>query len=147
MFAGIGCFFLDQWLWNVTWGWYYLPINTLLFIFLLNIVAGMRLLRAFIMSVVVNTTSFALFTGAVVGLLIYAAGIEYVTSMDEVMPPLIIWRPVLFLSLLYIVLQSFLLYITRKWYKPNAQRLIFLTIVSNIFSAFFAYKFVLLKLY
>jgi len=147
MFAGIGCFFLDQWLWNVTWGWYYLPINMILFIFLLNFSAGMSLLRAVITSIFINVSSFTLFTSAVVGILIYAVGMEYITSMDDVFPPFVIWRPVLFLCLLYIVLQSCFLYLTRTWYKPSIKRLIFLLVISNLLSAFFAYKFVLMKLY
>lgn len=146
MLTGLGCFFLDQWLWNITWGWYYLPINTLLFIFLLNFSAGMRLLRAFIMSVLVNGASFVMFSGAVVGGLIHAAGMEYVTSANEVVP-LIIWRPVLFLCLLYIFIQSLLVYVTRKWYTPNTKRIIFLVFISNIIAAFFAYKFVVMRLY
>ncbi len=145
MLTGIGSFFLDQWLWSVTWGWYHIPINTLLLIFLLNIWVGMRFWRACLISLLLNGMSFAIYTGLVVGILMYAAGMEYVMPSDGDVVSWPIWRPTLFLGIIFMLLQLLLIFIARSCYTPNSMMKLYgVIIMSNLLAAFFSYKFVLL---
>jgi len=76
----LGNVLLSEWLWSITWGIYHVPIAIVVMMFLLKRNTNLRMVPAVLLSVSSNLFSFALYTLAIVGGLIFALGFEYSSS-------------------------------------------------------------------
>ncbi|GEM_PF-1204449 len=140
-FMTLADFLLSEWLWNVTWGWYHVPINIFVMLFLLKVFGRLKIMPAVLFSVFSQIFSFALFSLIVIFGSIYGFGLKFVPYdcyVTQTMHPLLICFS---LGLIYFVLQSFSFVLTNVFYKINLRLVILIALVSNMISALLVYRF------
>lgn len=134
MFASITDFLFSQWIWNITWGVYYLPVNIFVFFVLLKIVGKFSVLNSAVYSFFSNVVSFLLYSLFVVGVLVFLMGYEYIPQDPYTQQVLDATKPTVSLGIIYTILQSALLIFKFRNNVAGLVRLLALIIASNIIS-------------
>lgn len=132
-------FLLSEWLWNVTWGWYHIPVNIFVMLFLLKFFGRMRIMPAVLFAFFAQVFSFLLFSVIVVVGPIYLFGLEY-TPVDcytctEIHPLLIS----LFLGAIYFFFHALFFFLVSFFYKLNLRLVILISLVANGLTALLVY--------
>lgn len=131
----IGNFLLSEWLWGLTWGSAFIPINMGVLLLFLWVVIRMPLVQAALLSVGTNIASFLLYTGLVHGGFTWLLGLQFdVTST----PPQTVdsFLSVSFsLGLIYSFLQTALFSAGRKKMGVNFNHVILVVVLSNLITA------------
>jgi len=133
-------FFLDKWLWAMTWGIYHIPINILVMLILLKFVGRLKIvplvLLAFFSKIFssVGYTLMVLFIVFVVNLDFPLFDYNYVKSINLLLN-------CIYLGLIYSAFQSLFFFIVNKFYVLNLHLIILITCISNMLSALIVHKF------
>jgi len=134
-------FLLSEWLWNVTWGWYHVPINIFMMLFLLKFFGRMRIMPSVFFSVLCQLFSFLVLSLVVILGPIYLLSLQFVPYdcyAHEVSHPLLIC---LSLGAIYFVLHSLFFALTNLFYTINMRLVILIALVANGLSALLVYQF------
>lgn len=134
-------FILSQWLWNVTWGWYHIPVNIFMMLFLLKFFAHMRIMPAVLTSVFSQIFSFIAFSLVTIIGPIYVLGLKFVPydCYTHSLPhPLLVC---LSLGGIYFVFNIIFFAILNVFYAFNFRLMILIVLVGNILSALLVYRF------
>jgi hypothetical protein len=133
-------FLLAEWLWNVTHAIYLLPLSLILLFFLLKWVEHLTAMRALLLSLAANLFSFFIFTGFVVGVLIFIMRLEYIPPQEvyhtDVCDKL---NVTLYLGLIHAALQSFFFFFMRKRFDLHMIRVVVLILISMGIAAMSVY--------
>ena len=134
-------FLLSEWLWNVTWGWYHVPVNLFMMLFLLKFFGRLRIMPAVLLSVFSQIFSFLMFSASVIIWPMYILGIKFVPYdcyAHEAAHPLLIC---LSLGAIYFVFHILFFMLVSPFYKLNMRLLVLIALVGNGLSAFLVYRF------
>ncbi|MFC1845568.1 hypothetical protein ACFLX2_00395 [Candidatus Dependentiae bacterium] len=134
-------FILSEWLWNVTWGWYHIPVNIFVLLFLLKFFGGVRIVPAVLISVFSQIFSFFFFSAIVVVGPMYAFGLKFVPYdcyAHTPTHPLVICFS---LGGIYFILHLAFFAIVNTFYAINLKLMTLIAIVANILSALLVYRF------
>lgn len=144
---GLGQFFLTQWLWSITWGWYHALFAALFMTLLLRFFARKKLLASFALAAGSQLWSFVLYSLFVVGVLIVAFDLQYAPESFESVAQETNFFVVAFnLGLIYSVLQLFFFMIVKHWYRFSVRLTFLLSIISNVLAAWVVYVLLPLQL-
>ena len=139
--TSVADFLLSEWLWNMTWGWYHVPVNLFMMLFLLKFFGGMRIMPAVLMSVFSQLFSFVLLSVLVIIGPIYMFDlcfVPYDCYTQSMMHPLSIC---LSLGGIYFVLHVFFFCLLHLFYNVNIRQIVLISLVGNGLSALLVYKF------
>jgi len=134
-------FLLSEWLWNVTWGWYHIPVNTFMMLFLLKFFGRMRIMPSVLLSVFSQLFSFLLLSLIVVVGPMYLLGLTftpYDCYVQQAMHPIF---SSLFLGAIYFLFQIIFFVLVNLSYKLNLRLVILISLVSNLLSALIVYRY------
>src|SRR5438105_1453586 len=110
----IADFFIAEWLWSITWGWYHLPLNFFLMWFLLKRLCNINTKFAFFASLAAHIYSVVLFGLCVVWLLMPLTGGYDPLIKPNVASPA---HSCFYLGLIYAVLEFSFFMLIYYWYK------------------------------
>lgn len=126
---------MSAWLWSINWGWYHVPINTIILLLLLVFVARLSIIRSVFCSLLFTLGAFALLTLLALTLGVWWYDFSYTPET---------WGSVLdsfqitfYLGFLYSVLQVFIYFFVRKLTNSRVPILLF---VSNLLTAVLVYQ-------
>lgn len=136
-----GNFLLSEWLWNVTWGWYHIPVNIFMMLFLLKFFGRMRIMPAVLMSVFSQLFSFFMLSAVVFVVPVYLLGIQFVSYDCYAQQPMHPLAICLSLGAIYFVLHALFFVLINLFYSLNLRLLILIALVSNGLSALLVYRF------
>lgn len=140
MLSSISYFLLSQWLWNITWGIYHIPLNIFFMYVLLCITHHAPRLHLFLLTFSANIFSFIVYSAFVVGVLIFGCGIQYFPHQCPVMSSITRLQASLFMGVIYSIIQSgFFLFVPRKYSIYWVHALGF-AILSNLLAGMMVYK-------
>lgn len=134
-------FLLSEWLWSVTWGWYHLPVNVFVMIFLLKFFGYMRIMPAVLIAFFSQIFSFLVLTLIVFLVPIYLLGLEFVTYdcyVVQTMNPLAIS---LYLGAIYFAFHILFFVLVNLFYSLNIRLLTLIALVGNGVTALLVYRF------
>lgn len=133
-------FLLSEWLWSVTWGWYHVPINIFMLLFLLKFFGRIRIMPSVFFAIFSQLFSFLILSLVVIIGPIYLLDLQFVPYdcyTQEIFHPLLIC---LSLGAIYFVLHSLFFVLTNLFYTINVRLLILIAFVANGLSALFVYQ-------
>ena len=134
-------FLLAEWLWNVTWGWYHIPVNVFIMLFFLKFFGRMRIMPAVLFSVFSQIFSFLLFSFVVVVGPMYILDLKFVSYdcyAQEVTHPIF---SCLFLGVIYFGFHSLFFFLINIYFKINLRLVILISFVANIITALLVYRY------
>lgn len=126
---------MSAWLWSIGWGWYHVPINTIMLLFLLFFVARLSIIRSVFCSLLFTLGAFVLLTVLALGLGVWWYDFAY--SPESWGPVLDSMQATFYLGFVYTVLQIMIYLFVRK--LTNA-RVPILLLVSNMLTAVIVYQ-------
>lgn len=132
-----GNLLLSQWLWNVTWGWYHIPINILFMCFFLKLFVRVSIIPAVFISIFANLYAVALYSAFTVGVLMYACNLNLDPNIPfPVADP---FHASFYLGAIYIVLQFTFFLLLNVFYKLSMFKALLVIIASNMLTAWAVY--------
>lgn len=134
-------FLLSEWLWNVTWGWYHIPVNIFMMLFLLKFFGRMRIMPAVLMAVFSQLFSFLVLSAVVVVVPVYLLSLQFIPYDCYVQQPMHTLAICLSLGALYFVLHTLFFILVNLFYSLNLRLLTLIALVSNGLSALLVYRF------
>jgi hypothetical protein len=135
MFTKIGDFFIDQWLWNVTWDWYHIPISIFFMALLLKFFLRMNVISCVVIAVSSVAASFITYTLVVVGVLVYALNFNYnqlLQNQEFIIDPL---HACFYLALLYTMLQAAFFALLNRYYPISQAKVLMCAAIANLLTA------------
>lgn len=134
-------FLLSEWLWSVTWGWYHLPVNVFMMIFLLKFFGYMRIMPSILIAFFSQIFSFVVLSVIVFIIPIGLMGLQFTCYDCYVQHPLNSLTISLSLGALYCVLHIIFFVIINAFYSLNIRLLSLIALVANSATALLVYRF------
>lgn len=134
-------FLLSEWLWNVTWGWYHVPVNVFMMIFLLKFFGQMRIMPAVLNAFFAQVFSFLVFTIIVIAWPIYFLDLKFVPFdcyAHTMIHPLLVC---LSLGAIYFVFHTIFFILISLIFKINLRLVVLISLVGNGLSALLVYNY------
>lgn len=133
-------FLLSQWIWNVTWGWYHVPINIFVMLFFLKFFGYLRIMPAVLLAFFSQLFSLLVFSVFVIAVPIYALDIHFslYDCYAQAYPNVLLTS--LSLAAIYCVLNIFFFAIVNFFYSLNLRLLILISCVGNGITALLVYR-------
>ncbi len=136
----IGDFLLSTWLWHITFDWFHPIVTGIVMFCLLRFVMRRPRVPSFVMSSGLQLSTFGVFSGNIIFILIRWLGWHYQgLNAEEAMYMLNPLVPSLWVGLVYALIQSLFLLIGRCLRRFNLQSFLVLTWVSNSIGAMISY--------
>ena len=141
MITTIENFFLDAWIWSMTWGIYHMPINMLVMILCFIFVARLRIIPSIWLTVFSKLFSIVLYALVVLC-------IVYFVKLQIVFPETVHYQNIntlaacISLAVIYSFFQVLFFLIVNRFYALNIGFIAMITVVSNFISALLVYKFI-----
>ncbi len=137
----LGDFLLNEWIWSLTYGFYQVPLNTIIMFVIIKWVAELSFVRAITISALANILSFFFFHFFFVSIFVLFLGFEYVpsTMIDQPIPNVL--HTTLWLGVIYASLQIIFFGLVSWRYKIHFGQLAWIAIISNALSCLIAYLF------
>jgi len=136
--SAVGYFFLNTWLWSMTWGFYHIPINIFVMLLLLKFVGKFSIIPSILMSFFSKVFSSALFTLIVV-FLVFVIHLQLQVDMSN--QSINVLLACICLGTVYAVFQMLFFVILNRFYTLNMRIVMLISVVSNVLSALLVYKF------
>jgi len=134
-------FFLNTWLWSMTWGIYHVPTNILVMLVLLKIVGRFKLISSILLAFFSKVFSSALYT-LIVFLLVFVIKLQFVPAEEfNSCQTINVLLACICLGFVYAALQSIFFCVVNKFYALNLRVTTLIAFVSNIISALLIYRF------
>lgn len=138
MFTQIGTFFIDQWLWSITWDWYHIPLSMVIMILLFRFFLRMDIIISVLLALGSIAATFITFTFFVVSVLIGLFKFRYEAALGlDVADSL---HACIYVALIYTTLQAVFFIILNRYYTIEYRHMIIVSLVSNLISACFIYQ-------
>jgi len=134
-------FLLSEWLWNVTWGWYHIPVNIFILLFLLKFFGGLRIVPAVLISFFAQIFSLAVLSALVILIPVSLLGLKFIPYdcyVHQTMHPLLVC---LSLGGIYFVMHVLFFALVNLFYSLNLKLLTLIAFVANGLSAVLVYRF------
>jgi len=126
---------MSAWLWSIGWGWYQVPINTLMLTLLLVFVARLSIIRSVFCSLFFTVGAFVMLT---VVALIFGLWLNDFSYTPESWGPVLDGlQETLYLGFVYTVAQLLLAFFVRKMINS---RVPILLLLSNMITAVIVYQ-------
>jgi hypothetical protein len=126
---------MSAWLWSINWGWYQVPINTLMLLLLLFFVARLSIIRSVFCSLLFTLGAFALLT--ILALTLGVWWYDFAYEPESWGPVLNSIQATFYLGFLYTVLQIIIYLFVRKL---TNSRVPILLLISNMITAVLVYQ-------
>lgn len=140
MLTKIGDLLLAQWLWSITFDWYHIVLNMIVFGGILMFVLNKSMMRASLASLGTQLFSFFTYTALVAGIMVYVLNWQYTPpEVPDFSSKDYILQACLFLGVIYSIIQTSLFSIARIFKPFRFAKVVAATWVSNIFVAFISY--------
>jgi hypothetical protein len=136
-----GQFLLSQWLWNVTWGWYHVPVNVFVMLLLLKFFGYLRIMPAVLIAFFAQIFSFIALTIIVFLGPIVSMGLEFKLYDCYTAPALNPLAVSLYLGAIYCVLHIIFFLIVNSFYSLNMRLVTLIALVGNTITALLVYQF------
>jgi len=139
--SAIAYFFLDTWIWGMTWGMYHIPVNIIVMPLLLKFVGKIKFMPSILMAVF--STLFASILYAVLILfLVYVIKLPVIqpASFDAAVHINVLLASIS-LGIMYSVFQSLFFIMLNKFYPVDTRFTTMIVLVSNTITALIIYKF------
>lgn len=139
MFTRIGNFFIDQWLWNITWDWYHIPIDILFMVIFFKFFLRLNIVASVLIALSSTITAFVVYTGFVIGVLMYLFNFRYhevFQSYTMVADPL---HACLYVGIIYTILQSIFISVLHNYYPVPRIKMIIVISISNLLTVGMVY--------
>ena len=135
-------FFLNTWLWGMTWGIYHIPINMLVMLVLLKFVGRLKIVPSVLLAFFSKVFASALYT-LIVFFLVFVVKLQFVPKIDLVDSDSInVLLACICLGIVYSVFQALFFLMVNKFYALNIRLTTLIAFVSNIITALLVYRFV-----
>lgn len=126
---------VSAWLWSISWGWYQVPINTILLLILLVFVARLSIIRSVFCSLLFTVGAFVALMGTALLFGVFLCDLSYVQeTWGTVFDALQI---TFYLGFLYTFFQVIIYFFMRKLTNTRVPFLLFL---SNMMTAALVYQ-------
>lgn len=135
-FSDLNQWLLVEWIWNVTWGFYHVPIVVLSMVCILRWYMRYSYSKALFLSLMSALCAIGVYTLYVPVILISVVGL----TTDWVADPL---PASLYLAIIYTFLQSCFVWFWNIWRPIDMQRVIIAIAVSNVIAALIVCKYAL----
>jgi len=135
MFEAFAKSMMSAWLWSIGWGWYQVPINTIMLMLLLVFVARLSIIRSVFCSLFFTIGAFAALT--VVALMFGLWLNDFSYTPESWGPVLDGLQVTLYLGFIYTVLQFILALFVRTFINS---RVPILLLISNMITAVIVYQ-------
>lgn len=133
MLKHIADFILSEWLWNITWDWYHIPLSFLFMTLLLRIMMRINIIPAVLISFCVQLYTFGVHIG-LIGFLIYVLDVPFdPAALAGLQTSLSACFNV---ALVNVLLQGLFFLILNMFYKLNFGLAITVVVLSNMLSAY-----------
>jgi len=132
-------FLLSEWLWNVSWGWYHIPVNVVLLYLFFMWAARLKSMPSLLLCFSSHLFAFGLYSLIVVGGLIYGMHLEYTPQAMQTAYDTGVLEAAIGLAIIYAVLQGFFFFVIKKRYKLRIRPILTATLLSNLLSALCVY--------
>lgn len=133
-------FILTEWIWSITGGFSYIPINVILLFLLLKLWDHLHWLRAFALSIVLTVGSFLIFFGLVYAIVVKGLGAQFVLPEDVHAGAYDILNTSLILAAIYSGLQGLILIGINRIMPLKVWRAFLCVLAANGMSALLVYK-------
>ncbi|BDC34083.1 hypothetical protein Noda2021_00410 [Candidatus Dependentiae bacterium Noda2021] len=140
MLSSFGYFLLSQWLWNVTWGVYHIPLNIFFMYMFLRITQDMGKLHLLALTIGANIFSAVVYSAFVVGVLIFGCGLQYLPSQCPVFTVYGSLQASLFVGAIYAVIQGVFFLLLPRRYSMYWIHALGFAIISNLMASIMVYK-------
>jgi hypothetical protein len=129
-------FFLDEWVWNMTWGWYQIMYSMVCTWLFFCVLGKIRMIPSLCMTFLSYAMTFIVYTIIVVGISMW----DVVTVH---MSPYTLSTTTALLGLggIYSVLQSIMMYGMRRWHTIRFLRIVYIMFIGHAIGAGLAYCF------
>lgn len=135
-------FLLNHWLWGMMWGIYHIPVNILLMMLLLKVIARFKIVPSILLaffSKVFSVIAYAL----TILVLVYVVKLEFVFPKEiQSYKPINPLLASVYLGIIYAFFQTVFFWIVSRFYSINVGFMAMIALVSNFISAILVYKFV-----
>ncbi len=142
MWKSITNFFLNEWLWSITFGVYQIPVTILLLFLFLKLWDHLSVTRALVMSIGLCLSAFGIFILIFHGIFLLGFELPYVQPENPYIDTYTVFFTSISLAIIYIFLQIFVLIGVSYWFRVHYHRIIVSIIFSNILSALLIAKIV-----
>jgi len=135
MVTRMGNFLIDQWLWNITWDWYHIPLSMLLMIVFFRFFLRMDIVASVVIALSATVAASITFSLFVVGVLITLFNYTYqaiLQSAAMVADPL---HACIYVGIIYTIIQAIFFVILNRYYKVHYIKMIVACFVANMLSA------------
>jgi hypothetical protein len=125
-------FFLDGWLWSMTWGWYQLSLGLLFTWLLLIYISRIKSLPALILTITSYWSAFAVYT-------LFVALISTYIVQGDYVPEKAIGSTMIAvtLAIVFTLLQGVFFQLINQWYHLNFWQVLSITFIGNSMAALF----------
>ena len=134
-------FFLNTWLWGMTWGVSHVPINIIVMLALFKFVGRLKIMTAILLAFFSKVFASALYT-MLVSFLVFVVKLKFI-PLDNVtgIQGSNLLLACIYLGLIYSALQTIFFLIVNKFYEINLRVITLIVFVSNIISSLLVYRF------
>ena len=139
--SAIAYFFLDTWLWGMTWGLYHIPVNIIVMLLLLKFVGKIKFMPSILMAVFSKLFASILYATLIL-FLVYVIKLPVVqpTSFDAAVHINVLLASIS-LGIMYSAFQSLFFIVLNKFYPVDTRFTTMIVLVSNTITALIIYKF------
>jgi len=134
-------FFLNTWLWGMTWGISHVPINIIVMFALFKFIGRLKIMTAILFAFFSMVFGSALYT-LIVSFFVFVVKLQFIpldiTYGTEYSNFLL---ASIYLGLIYSVLQMIFFLMVNKFYEINLRIITLIVFVSNIISSLLVYRF------
>jgi len=130
-------FFLNTWIWGMTWGIYHIPINVLVMLFFLKVVGKFKLMPSILMAVFSKIFASVFYTFIIV-FFVYVA--KFQMTFDTFRPINVLLECIC-LGIISAIFQVLFFVFLSRFYSIDIRFTTMIVFISNIISALMMYRF------
>jgi hypothetical protein len=133
-------FIITQWIWSITGGFSYLPINFILLFLLLKLWGHFRMFKALLMSSILTFVPFLLFFGVIGIVFVWGFQVQFILPETAYEGSYNNLNSSLIMSGIYMLIQIPLLSLICKYTQCYHWKALLCLVCSNIMTALLIYK-------
>jgi hypothetical protein len=141
LISSVAHFLLSEWLWAVTWGFYHIPLNSILLFIMLKALCRMKVLSAAFWALISQLFAFFAYTFIILGVIHPFFAFDtysYDFHTYQTMHPVIIC---LSLGAVYSVFQIIFFYCVHRYNALNLSKVVIAILLSNMIAALFVSRY------
>lgn len=139
MLEHMGAFLIDQWLWNVTWDWYHIPLSIFLLAVFFKFFLRLNVIASVLIAVSSTISSFIVYTFFAVGGLIYLFNFNYQEALQGKAVVADSLHACMYVGMIYTLLQAVFFVVLNKYYSIKLPKMIVAAFIANMIAAVLVY--------